>query len=74
MISTAMHYSYKVLEINSKKLRHIVRGQNGNPQIISFIEKLLTNNLQLHKKASDGLCVNLALISPRVMFLNRTNF
>ena len=33
----------------------------------------LTNNIKLHKEASNWLCINLALISSRIMFLDRLN-
>ena len=34
---------------------------------------LLTNNIELHEEASNWLCINLALISSRIMFLDRLN-
>ena len=33
----------------------------------------LTNNIKLHKEASNWLCINLALISSRIVFLDRLN-
>ena len=53
--------TYKITSIHELRLDYITQAF------------LLTNNIELHEEASNWLCINLALISSRIMFLDRLN-